>query len=161
VIWLGINPEPVQDDPCRPKILSQGPAVQGSRSAHQLRTSSVLQSRRGGLLCAHRGALPPAFPVVITILTRSGEFSCVQAFFPKNRNRWKRYSTWEPENKAKKTKEANTGLPPDVEVKKGFSWSEQLAIAMAALQDAGQSELIEWVKEVCLSMPDSPGAGVD
>lgn len=94
---------------------------------------------------------PPAFPVGITVLTRSGEFSRVQAFFPKNRNRWKRYSSWEPENKAKKkTKEADTGFPPDVEVKKGFSWSEQLAIAMAALQDVGQSELIEWVKEVCL-----------
>jgi replication fork protection complex subunit Tof1/Swi1 len=76
----------------------------------------------------------------------------VQAFFPKNRNRWKRYSSWEPENKAKKkAKEADTGFPPDVEVKKGFSWSEQLAIAMAALQDASQNELIEWVKEVCLS----------
>jgi replication fork protection complex subunit Tof1/Swi1 len=75
----------------------------------------------------------------------------MQAFFPKNRNRWKRYSSWEPDNKTKKTKDVDTGHPPDVQVKKGFSWSEQLAIAMAALQDAGQSELIEWVKEVCLS----------
>jgi hypothetical protein len=39
-------------------------------------------------------------------------------------------------------------VPPDVQVKKGYSWSEQLAIAMAALQEAGQGELIEWVKEV-------------
>jgi replication fork protection complex subunit Tof1/Swi1 len=76
----------------------------------------------------------------------------VQAFFPKNRNRWKRYSSWEPDNKPKKAKDVDTGHPPDVQVKKGFSWSEQLAIAMAALQDAGQSELIEWVKEVCLSI---------
>ena len=58
MIGLGVHPKPVQDDPCRPKIISQGPAVQGSRSAHQLRTPSVLQSRRGGLLCTHRGALP-------------------------------------------------------------------------------------------------------
>lgn len=78
----------------------------------------------------------------------------MQAFFPKNRNRCKtrRYSSWEPDNKTKKTKDVDTGHPPDVQVKKGFSWSEQLAIAMAALQDAGQSELIEWVKEVCLSI---------
>jgi replication fork protection complex subunit Tof1/Swi1 len=76
----------------------------------------------------------------------------VQAFFPKNRNRWKRYSSWEPENKTKKAKDVDTAHPRDVQVKKGFSWSEQLAIAMAALQDAGQSELIEWVKEVCLSI---------
>jgi hypothetical protein len=34
-------------------------------------------------------------------------------------------------------------------VKKGFTWSEQLGIAMAALQETGQSELIKWVKEVC------------
>ena len=88
----------------------------------------------------------------------------MQAFFPKNRNRWKRYSSWEPENKTKKTKDVDTGHPPDVQVKKGFSWSEQLAIAMAALQDAGRSEFIEWVKEVCLSIcPTRQGhrAGVD
>jgi replication fork protection complex subunit Tof1/Swi1 len=102
------------------------------------------------------------------MLTRSGitsKSSCAQAFFPKNRNRWKKYSGWEPESKSKKTKEANhTGIPPDVQVKKGFSWSEQLAIAMAALQDAGQSELVEWVKEVCcLSVlrRKAPRPGVD
>jgi hypothetical protein len=32
---------------------------------------------------------------------------------------------------------------------------------MAALQDAGQNELIEWVKEVCLSYAGKPRAGVD
>lgn len=77
-------------------------------------------------------------------------FSCAQAFFPKNRNRWKKYSGLEPESKTK-AEAVDTRFPPDVQVKKGFSWSEQLAIAMAALQEAGQSELIEWVKEVCLS----------
>ena len=92
----------------------------------------------------------------------------MQAFFPKNRNRWKRYSSWEPENKTKKKKDVDTGHPQDVQVKKGFSWSEQLAIAMAALQDVGLSELIEWVKEVCLSVQLSvcptrqgPRAGID
>lgn len=77
-------------------------------------------------------------------------FSCAQAFFPKNRNRWKKYSSLEPESKTK-AKEVEARFPPDVQVKKGFTWSEQLAIAMAALQEAGQSELIEWVKEVCLA----------
>lgn len=48
-------------------------------------------------------------------------------------------------------------FPPDVKVKKGFTWSEELAIAMAALQEAGQDELIKWVKEVCLSRAESPG----
>ncbi|KAI0301445.1 timeless protein-domain-containing protein [Russula brevipes] len=74
-------------------------------------------------------------------------FVLIEAFFPKNRNRWKRYSSWEPEPKTK-DKEPDARFPPDVQVKKGFSWSEQLAIAMAALQEAGQSELIEWVKEI-------------
>lgn len=30
---------------------------------------------------------------------------------------------------------------------------------MAALQDAGQSELIEWVKEVCLFYAGEPQSG--
>ncbi|KAI0251523.1 timeless protein-domain-containing protein [Lactifluus subvellereus] len=73
-------------------------------------------------------------------------FVLIEAFFPKNRNRWKRYSSWEPETKTK-SKEVDARFPPDVKVKKGFSWSEQLGIAMAALQEAGQGELINWVKE--------------
>jgi replication fork protection complex subunit Tof1/Swi1 len=56
----------------------------------------------------------------------------------------------EPEAKTK-AKEIDPRFPPDVQVKKGFTWSEQVAIAMAALREAGQNELIEWVKEVCLS----------
>ena len=34
VVWLGIHPELVQDHPRRPKIVSQGTAVQRSCSAH-------------------------------------------------------------------------------------------------------------------------------
>ena len=37
---------------------------------------------------------------------------------------------------------------PPSEFKKGYSWSEQVAIAMAALQDAGEESLIEWTKDV-------------
>ncbi|KAH9060235.1 timeless protein-domain-containing protein [Lactarius vividus] len=73
-------------------------------------------------------------------------FVLIEALFPKNRNRWKKYSSWEPEQKSG-GKDADPRFPQDVSVKKGFSWSEQLAIAMAALQEAGQGELIEWVKE--------------
>ncbi|KAH9007386.1 timeless-domain-containing protein [Lactarius deliciosus] len=73
-------------------------------------------------------------------------FVLIEALFPKNRNRWKKYSSWEPEQKSG-GKDADPRFPQDVSVKKGYSWSEQLAIAMAALQEAGQGELIEWVKE--------------
>lgn len=82
--------------------------------------------------------------------------SCAQAFFPKNRNRWKKFSSWEQEPKTK-AKEVDQRFPPDVQVKKGFTWSEQLAIAMAALQEAGQGDLIKWVKEVCLSHAEVSG----
>ena len=33
-------------------------------------------------------------------------------------------------------------------MKKGYSWSEQLGIAIAALVDAGQQELVDWTKDV-------------
>ena len=35
-------------------------------------------------------------------------------------------------------------------MKKGYSWSEQLGIAIAALVDAGQQELVDWTKDVSL-----------
>ncbi|KAI9438072.1 timeless-domain-containing protein [Lactarius indigo] len=76
-------------------------------------------------------------------------FVLIEALFPKNRNRWKKYSSWEPEQKSG-SKDADPRFPQDVSVKKGYSWSEQLAIAMAALQEAGQGELIEWVKETLI-----------
>lgn len=43
----------------------------------------------------------------------------------------------------------DTRFPPDVQVKKGYSWSEQLGIAIAALVDGGQEDLIGWVQDVC------------
>ena len=42
----------------------------------------------------------------------------------------------------------DTRFPPDVQVKKGYSWSEQLGIAIAALVEDGHVELIDWTKEV-------------
>jgi replication fork protection complex subunit Tof1/Swi1 len=35
-----------------------------------------------------------------------------------------------------------------VSVKKGYSWSDQLGIAIAALVEAGQEELVNWTKDV-------------
>lgn len=74
-----------------------------------------------------------------------------QAFFPKTRGKWKKLSSWEPEEKTKRSRAATveeSKFPPEVKVKAGYSWSEELAIAMAALQEDGKEELIEWVKLV-------------
>ena len=67
---LGIHPEPVQDHPRGSKVFSQRSAVQGSRSAHQLRTPSVLQSRGGGPVCPRGGALL----LILTTFTRDRGF---------------------------------------------------------------------------------------
>jgi hypothetical protein len=37
---------------------------------------------------------------------------------------------------------------PDVYVKKGYSWSDQLGIVIAALVDAAQSGLVKWTRDV-------------
>ncbi|KAJ3565991.1 hypothetical protein NP233_g7283 [Leucocoprinus birnbaumii] len=73
-----------------------------------------------------------------------------QAFFPKNRGHWKQYSSWEPESRSKKDKALveDTRFPPDVQVKKGYSWSDQLGIVIAALVEAGQTGLITWTKNI-------------
>ena len=39
----------------------------------------------------------------------------------------------------------DTRFPPEVKVKKGYSWSDELGIAIAALAEAGQKDLVEWV----------------
>lgn len=74
-----------------------------------------------------------------------------QAFFPKNRGNWKQFSSFEPEAKAKREKKTieDNRFPQDVEVKKGHSWSDQVGIAIAALVEAGQTELVYWTKDVC------------
>lgn len=74
-----------------------------------------------------------------------------QAFFPKNRGHWKQYSSWEPETKGRHERDPvdDTKFPPEVQVKKGYSWSEQIGIAIAALVEDGKAELVEWVKDVC------------
>ena len=52
---VGIRAKPVQNSPRGSEVIPEGPAVQRSRSAHQLHTPSILQSRRGRLVCAYRG----------------------------------------------------------------------------------------------------------
>ena len=42
----------------------------------------------------------------------------------------------------------DTRFPADVQVKKGYKWSEQLGIAIAALVEGGEGELVNWVKDV-------------
>lgn len=39
-------------------------------------------------------------------------------------------------------------FPQDVQVKKGYSWTEQMAIAIACLVEEKKMELIDWVKDV-------------
>lgn len=77
-------------------------------------------------------------------------FTANQAFFPKNRGHWKQFSSWEPEEKSKREKKTveDTRFPPDIEVKKGYSWSDQLGIAIASLVESGQEEFVHWTKDV-------------
>ncbi|KAF5372553.1 hypothetical protein D9758_005156 [Tetrapyrgos nigripes] len=78
-------------------------------------------------------------------------FLAVEAFFPKNRGTWKQFSSWEPTKpeKASKTVE-ETRWPQDVQVKKGYSWSDQVGIAIAALVEAGQTGLVMWTQEAAI-----------
>ncbi|KAG8829293.1 Topoisomerase 1-associated factor 1 [Serendipita sp. 400] len=84
-----------------------------------------------------------------------------EAFFPKNRGMWKALSSWEPPEKSKKSKDGKNGrgvddsddegdsqFPPDIKVKKGHSWSEQLGIAIGCLCEKDERHLVEWSKEL-------------
>ncbi|KAG6380363.1 timeless protein-domain-containing protein [Boletus reticuloceps] len=78
-------------------------------------------------------------------------FLMIEAWYPMNRGHWKQYSSWEPEQKANRTRESaedSGGFSGEVQVKKGYSWSEQIGIAVAALIEDGKSELVEWVKDI-------------
>ncbi|TFY67030.1 hypothetical protein EVJ58_g1892 [Rhodofomes roseus] len=80
-------------------------------------------------------------------------FLVVQAFFPMNRGHWKEFSSWTPPEDKKGGRAETveeTRFPPDVQVKKGYSWSEQLGIAIACLVGEGKNELIEWVKQILM-----------
>ncbi|KAK7023845.1 topoisomerase 1-associated factor 1 [Favolaschia claudopus] len=76
-------------------------------------------------------------------------FLAVDAFFPKTRGQWKAYSSWEPPAKEprERTRAARPGAA-EVQVKRGYSWSEQLGIVIAALIDAGDIHLVKWTKDI-------------
>ena len=66
-----------------------------------------------------------------------------------NRGHWKQYSSWEPEEKAKALRGGDDAQSPvEVHVKKGYTWSEQLGIAIACLVDNDKKDLVEWTKQV-------------
>lgn len=66
-----------------------------------------------------------------------------------NRSSWKQFSSWEPEEKAKAIRGADDAtLPAEVSVKKGYTWSEQLGIAIAVLVNNDKKQLVEWTIEV-------------
>ncbi|KAJ7170342.1 timeless protein-domain-containing protein [Mycena crocata] len=69
-------------------------------------------------------------------------FPAVEAFFPKNRGHWKAFSSWEPPEKGVRAPRAEKRGAGEVQVKRGYSWSEQLGIVIAALVDAGKIVLI-------------------
>ncbi|KAF5391610.1 hypothetical protein D9757_002428 [Collybiopsis confluens] len=76
-------------------------------------------------------------------------FLAVEAFFPKNRGNWKQFSSWAPPEKSGKGAAVeDTRFPPEVQVKKGYKWSEQVGIAIAALVEGGQTMLVLWVQEI-------------
>jgi replication fork protection complex subunit Tof1/Swi1 len=78
-----------------------------------------------------------------------------QAFFPKNRGTWKAFSSWEPPEKNVRALREKPGAG-EVQVKRGFSWSEQLGIVVAALVEADQRKLVDWTKDVSVVVAGLP-----
>ncbi|EMD36798.1 hypothetical protein CERSUDRAFT_105876 [Gelatoporia subvermispora B] len=76
-------------------------------------------------------------------------FLIVEAFFPKTRGAWKHYSSWEPEAKADRSA-VDAKVSQEVQVKKGYSWSEQLGIAIGCLVEDGKKDLVEWTKQILM-----------
>ncbi|TFK80719.1 timeless-domain-containing protein [Polyporus arcularius HHB13444] len=77
-------------------------------------------------------------------------FLIVEAFFPKNRGHWKQFSSLQLDaiGPRPETHMIDNRFPQDVSVKKGYTPSEQIGIAMAALVENGQMELIDWTKQI-------------
>ncbi|KAH9851033.1 timeless-domain-containing protein [Lenzites betulinus] len=75
-------------------------------------------------------------------------FVIVEAFFPKNRGHWKQFSSIELDAVGARPEPHpfDTRFPPDVNVKKGYSLTDQIGIAMAALVERGQHNLIDWTQ---------------
>ncbi|KAH7883094.1 timeless protein-domain-containing protein [Phlebopus sp. FC_14] len=77
-------------------------------------------------------------------------FLAIEAFFPMNRGHWKQFSSWEPAQKSNLKRETteDQSFSEEVQIKKGYSWSEQIGISVAALVEEGRSELVDWVKKI-------------
>ncbi|KAI0357683.1 timeless-domain-containing protein [Trametes cingulata] len=78
-------------------------------------------------------------------------FLVVEAFFPKNRNHWKHFSSIELDPAARTRPEKlpfDSRFPQDVQVKKGYSLSDQIGIAVGVLVEKGQRNLVEWTKQI-------------
>jgi replication fork protection complex subunit Tof1/Swi1 len=71
-----------------------------------------------------------------------------QAFFPKNRGHWKQFSSWEPEEKLKRGKHEEDDSVKELQVKKGFSETEQIGVVIAALIENNKGHLVDWVTDV-------------
>ncbi|KAH9903300.1 timeless-domain-containing protein [Cubamyces lactineus] len=77
-------------------------------------------------------------------------FLVVEAFFPKNRGHWKQFSSAELDQIGTRPEKLpfDSRFPPDVQVKKGYTLSDQIGIAIAALIEKGQQNLVEWTKQI-------------
>jgi replication fork protection complex subunit Tof1/Swi1 len=87
-------------------------------------------------------------------------FLLVEAFFPKNKLTWREYSSLTKEELMAKTGKAapdgtavDRRFPPDVKLKKdlGYTWSQEVGIAIKALVDGGHKALVNWIKDVRFS----------
>lgn len=74
-----------------------------------------------------------------------------QAFFPKTRGKWKAHSSWEPPEKKALNDDDDvleSRWPAEVKIKKGYTWSEELGIAIKCLLEDCKTDLIEWIRQV-------------
>ncbi|KAG8903574.1 Topoisomerase 1-associated factor 1 [Tulasnella sp. 403] len=82
-------------------------------------------------------------------------FLLVEAFFPKASSRKKMAFKANRDEESssdhdRTAKGVASNKRPEVFVKKGFSWSEEMGIAIACLVDEGQLDLIDWAKEILM-----------
>lgn len=75
------------------------------------------------------------------------DFLAVEAFFPRTRGDWKKFSSWEPPKKEKRARKEKVSVEKELHVKDGYSWKEKVGIALKALSEKDK-ELAEWVKHV-------------
>lgn len=72
-----------------------------------------------------------------------------------NRGHWKQFSSWKPEDKFV---EKERRVTAEVQVTKGYTWTEEMGIVIACLVEDEKTHLINWAKEV--SLMGVPPSGV-